>query len=165
MDASKPTDPSEPSGKLWYADGLQFACTGCGNCCTGGPGYIWMNETEIDRLASHLQTQRDVVLKQHCRRIGGQVSLKEKLPNASGEYDCTFLRLLPATIKDQQTVSHAQRLCDIYEVRPMQCRTWPFWQGNLATPAAWQRASLRCPGMNRGKKWNLAEIIARRDAK
>ena len=30
----------------WYAEGLRFACTGCGDCCTGEPGAIWVNEDE-----------------------------------------------------------------------------------------------------------------------
>jgi len=28
----------------WYADGLSFTCTCSGNCCTGGPGFVWMSE-------------------------------------------------------------------------------------------------------------------------
>jgi Fe-S-cluster containining protein len=48
--------------------------------------------------------------------------------------------------------------CRIYGVRPMQCRTWPFWASNLSTPQAWQAAKRRCPGMDRGRLWPLAEI-------
>jgi hypothetical protein len=47
--------PKEP----WYADGLSFTCTCCGNCCTGGPGFVWMDDQEIDRLAEHLRLSRD----------------------------------------------------------------------------------------------------------
>ena len=44
---SEKTDTNQP----WYADGLSFTCTQCGNCCTGGPGYVWISDMEIDRLA------------------------------------------------------------------------------------------------------------------
>ncbi len=44
----------------------------------------------------------------------------------------------------------------------MQCRTWPFWDGNLASHENWQRASGRCPGIGRGRKFTLEEIEARR---
>ena len=27
----------------WYHLGLRFQCTGCGDCCTGAPGYVWIN--------------------------------------------------------------------------------------------------------------------------
>ena len=37
--------------KPWYQDGLQFSCTGCGNCCTGPAGYVWVSEEEIVRIA------------------------------------------------------------------------------------------------------------------
>ncbi|MFM1805538.1 MAG: hypothetical protein RL136_2417, partial [Planctomycetota bacterium] len=31
------TDAQAP----WYAEGLRFECTQCGNCCSGGPGAVW----------------------------------------------------------------------------------------------------------------------------
>ena len=34
--------PRQPSD-AWYAEeGLAFECTGCGDCCTGAPGYVWV---------------------------------------------------------------------------------------------------------------------------
>ena len=38
--------------QLWYADGLKFSCTGCGNCCTGSAGFTWVSEDEIDAAYS-----------------------------------------------------------------------------------------------------------------
>ena len=35
----------------WYADGLRFSCTQCGNCCTGPPGAVWFNEDEGKAMA------------------------------------------------------------------------------------------------------------------
>ena len=64
--------------------------------------------------------------------VSGQMSLREI---ANG--DCTFL--------DGRT-----RRCTIYPVRPAQCRTWPFWNSNLESPEAWDRAKSVCPGMGQG---------------
>ena len=50
LDVIKDGGPGEP----WYADGLNFTCTQCGNCCTGGPGFVWISREEIVRLAAHL---------------------------------------------------------------------------------------------------------------
>ena len=36
----------------WYREGLRFTCTQCGDCCTGAPGYVWVNQEEIDQLAA-----------------------------------------------------------------------------------------------------------------
>ncbi len=42
------------SQQPWYQDGLKFRCTGCGDCCTGAPGYVWVNKEEIAALAVYL---------------------------------------------------------------------------------------------------------------
>ena len=43
-----------------------------------------------------------------------------------------------------------ERGCTVYEDRPRQCRTWPFWRYNVYSPRHWKREAKRCPGMNRG---------------
>ena len=148
----------------WFKDGLQCECTGCGNCCTGGPGYFWMSEQEISRLAEYLKLSVSQTLKKYCRRLNGRISLKEKPPNARGEYDCIFLKEIPAEPGDGTTVQQSKRICTVYPVRPLQCRTWPFWEGNLASRQSWESAARRCPGMNAGRKWSAHEIVSRRDA-
>lgn len=41
--------------------------------------------------------------------------------------------------------------CRVYEARPRQCRTWPWWEENLVSRERWDAAAERCPGMNRGE--------------
>jgi hypothetical protein len=43
----------------WYKDGLRFTCTGCGDCCTGAPGYVWVNKEEIEALAAETNNTPD----------------------------------------------------------------------------------------------------------
>ena len=81
---------SADAEKLWYADGLRFTCTQCGNCCTGGPGVVWISREEIGRLAEHLKLTVDQTIERDRRDVGGKYSLKESR-NARGEYDCVFL--------------------------------------------------------------------------
>ena len=144
----------ESESKPWYGDGLSFTCTQCGNCCTGGPGYVWISEVEIGRLAEHLKISRQEVVEKYCRMIGQRLSLKER-KTAQGNFDCVFLVEEPKTKK---------RTCSVYPVRPLQCRTWPFWDGILETKQDWDRAARRCPGMGRGKKYSLEKIEALRTA-
>ena len=153
-----------PQAQPWYADGLKFQCTQCGNCCTGGPGYVWISDTEIERLAEHLRLSREVVLERFCRRVGDRYSLQEGR-NARGEYDCVFLREIPAEAGAAGQVAQSRRVCGIYEARPLQCRTWPFWDGNLASSENWRRAAHRCPGIDQGKLHDRAHVEAMRDAK
>jgi len=144
----------------WFKDGLRFECTGCGNCCTGGPGYVWISEEETKRLGEYLKLTPALVLRQYTRKMDGRISLKEKRPNAKGEYDCVFLKEVPV----ENAAHETRRICTIYPVRPLQCRTWPFWEGNLASPEAWKAAHKRCPGVNAGRLWTRDEMLARRNA-
>jgi Fe-S-cluster containining protein len=143
----------------WYADGLQFTCSQCGNCCTGGPGHVWVSDEELDRLAEYLKLSRQQVIEQFCRHVNGKYTLDERR-TAEGKYDCIFLKeTKPAT-----TGSPARKSCSIYSVRPLQCRTWPFWPSLLASKLAWDHAGQTCLGINHGEKFSLRRIESIRDA-
>jgi Fe-S-cluster containining protein len=127
------------SEKPWYHNGLQFKCSGCGDCCTGAPGYVWVNKAEIAALAELVDLDVETFMERYTRQIGIRHSLVE-LPN----YDCVFL--------------DAERHCTVYGARPRQCRTWPFWQSNIRTPEDWERTCEECPGSGTGPMVSLEEI-------
>jgi len=137
----------------WYSDGLQFTCTQCGNCCTGEPGFVWISEREIKRLAKYLNVSIETVRDNHCRKIGDRWALQERRNPIHGGHDCVFL-------KDD---NHGRRSCSVYPARPLQCRTWPFWPGNLASQKAWNYAARRCHGMNTGRTFSKTEIESLQD--
>lgn len=112
----------------WYAKGLRFECTGCGQCCTGAPGYIWVDREEIENIAQFLKLTVEEFSRRYLRRVKGKFSLLE-MPKS---YDCIFL-------KDKK--------CQIYSVRPMQCRTFPWWPQHLKSEQDWKEAALRCEGI------------------
>jgi uncharacterized protein len=143
--------------KPWFKDGLSFQCTQCGNCCTGGPGFVWVSDEEIDRLAEHFKLSREETIRQHTRKIEGRLSLKEKRDD-KGEYPCVFLTTF------EKPDGSTGRGCSIYHVRPLQCRTWPFWDGNLMTPRSWDHAGKKCPGLNKGTHYTQEQIESLRDA-
>ena len=131
--------------KPWYRDGLRFQCTQCGNCCTGAPGYVWVNKEEIAALAKEKGLDDMRQFEQiYLRRVGIRKSLKEF---ANG--DCVFL--------DGQT-----RKCTVYKSRPRQCRTWPFWDSNLRTQDTWKETCEVCPGSGVGTLYQLEEIESQR---
>ena len=159
------------SSGAWYADGLKFTCSQCGNCCTGGPGFVWISREEIGRLAEFLGLTPQDTVEKYCRRVNGQFSLKE-FRNARGEYDCVFLKEQKVARPPggagghDEAVTLTRRGCSIYPVRPLQCRTWPFWDSNLASRSAWDRAAQRCHGMNHGRRhFTREQMEALRDAK
>lgn len=131
---------SSCTAEHWYANGLRFQCTQCGRCCTGSPGYVWVDDAEILAIAEHLDRPVGEVRLMHTRLARGRVSLRE---HANG--DCIYL--------DPQT-----RLCRVYEVRPKQCRTWPFWNSNVASPEAWEQTKQVCPGAGQGAFVSAEEV-------
>jgi Fe-S-cluster containining protein len=130
------------SEQPWYQDGLRFQCTRCGHCCTGAPGFVWVNEEEIDAIAEFLGEPFLRVQVFYTRPVDSQRSLREKANS-----DCVFF--------------DREKGCTIYPVRPRQCRTWPFWDSNVATPEAWQRTCERCPGSGKGELIPVDEITRR----
>ena len=51
------------------------------------------------------------------------------------------------------------RRCTVYDTRPRQCRTWPFWNSNLRSREAWDEAAEACPGCNKGDLVPLEQIV------
>jgi Fe-S-cluster containining protein len=136
----KDGDSPEP----WYADGLKFTCSGCGDCCTGAPGYVWVNQEEIGQLAQLIELTPDEFQDQYTRKVGIRRSLKEF---ANG--DCVFF-------------DNESRKCEVYSARPRQCKTWPFWDSNLRTPETWEQTCATCPGSGTGKLHQLVAIETQR---
>ena len=130
--------------KPWYApSGLCFTCTGCGNCCRGPEtGYVFLNAIEIETLAARLGISRDEFGRKYLRKVlGGQISLIEK-PNL----DCVFWT--------------PGKGCEVYEDRPTQCRTFPFWPEVVESAEIWKEEAVHCPGMGKGKRYSPAAIEA-----
>lgn len=152
---------SDDDGATWYADGLNFTCTQCGNCCTGPPGFVWISDEEIERLAGYLKLTVEQVQQQYCRRVAGRISLKERR-TPQGLYDCIFLKEIGAK---PGSPGSRRKACSIYAFRPLQCRTWPFWGQNLASRENWNHAAQRCHGMSHGPRhFSREEIESLRDA-
>jgi len=125
----------------WYAMGLRFDCSQCGDCCTGAPGYVWVNKEEIADLATHQGVTVPEFEAKYVRRVGIRKSLVEY---SNG--DCVFF-------------DGKARKCTVYHARPKQCRTWPFWQSNVASPEAWKQTCEACPGSGQGKLHSLEHIV------
>ncbi len=89
------------------------ACESCGgNCCTGESGYIYLNQQEMEAIATHLELPMAVFKEEYLYKNGYKFSIKERVVDES--HDCVFF--------DREIKG-----CSIYPVRPKQCRTFPFW--------------------------------------
>jgi len=133
----------------WYISGLAFECQGCGRCCAGPEeGYVWLTDKEVVAIAEFLGITEAEMRDKYVRRVNRRLSLREK----EHAHDCVFL----------EADGQGSRACRIYPVRPVQCRTWPYWPQNLTRPENWAAAGKRCPGINRGKVVTFNEIEALR---
>jgi len=120
------TDPPEP----WFSQGLKFQCTGCGKCCTGSPGYVFLSAPDLENLAAHFSLAPEDFAARYTYRVDDKISLIDR-PGTSA---CIFLE---------------DNRCSVYEARPVQCRTFPWWVHFLESPEEWEEAGKRCEGINR----------------
>ena len=125
------------SSKPWYREGLSFSCTRCGDCCTGAPGYVWVEHEEIEELAKFLGLSPGKFGERYLRKVGRRYSLLEK-PGG----DCIFF----------------DSGCTVYPARPVQCRTFPFWRSHLKSQRAWDEIADECPGIGQGKFYAASDI-------
>lgn len=128
----------------WFEDGVRFRCLfpECGDCCSGkrGPGYVWVGVEEMEALAELLQLEFDAFTRRYVRQVDDRFSLIEK-PNT----DCIFYE-------------HGTG-CTVYEARPTQCRTYPFWPEIMGSRHAWEREGCFCPGIEQENSWVPALVI------
>ena len=127
---------------MFYDSGLCFECQRCRYCCSSEPGYVFLSASDIENAANALAISKEEFLALYTREVDYglyyMVSLKEK-----DNYDCIFL---------------GEKGCTIYEGRPLQCRTYPFWPSIIESRQNWESEKHSCPGIGNGKVISKDEI-------
>lgn len=124
----------------WYRDGLRFACQpDCARCCVdhGAFSYVYLEDGDADRIQRHLGLDAPDFELRYVVREDGHTLLRSDGPA------CVFLE---------------GTKCKIYEARPTQCRTFPFWPESLRSRAAWERLKTFCPGVDDGHFHDAATV-------
>jgi Fe-S-cluster containining protein len=100
-----------------------------------------VSEDEIAALADRFDLPEAEFRGRYTRRLrNGDVSLVEK-----ENYDCIFFE--------------QKRGCTVYDDRPKQCRTWPFWSSVVFSSETWDDEAAECPGMNSGPLQQAVDIL------
>jgi uncharacterized protein len=127
------------SNRAYFFDqGLCFACLRCGACCTGAPGTIYVGPGEIALIADLLKLPLAVFMDRYLYPFKESFSIRE---DSLG--NCLFFK----------------NGCAIYAVRPLQCRTFPFWFDNLRSETRWLETARRCPGIGQGRRYRKDELV------
>ena len=125
----------------WYGEGIRFECQGSGKCCVsrGQYGYVYLNKKDRQRMAKVLGVSTQFFTRNFCSKTEGFFHLRED----KSSKNCLFLK------KNQ---------CSVYEGRPTQCRTWPFWP-ELMNAKSWKKDVVGfCPGVGKGRLYKPEEI-------
>ncbi len=127
------------AAEAFYAKGIRFECQGSGKCCMsrGTHGYVYLTLADRKRFAGHLGIDVRTFDRRYCERTDGHIHLKN--PAA----DCQFLD---------------GKRCSVYEGRPSQCRTWPFWPENMNAKSWNREIKTFCPGVGKGRVYTQEEI-------
>jgi Fe-S-cluster containining protein len=125
--------------KPWWSEGIKFECQGSGKCCVsrGDYGYVYVTPKDRQALAKLFKLTTREFTKKYCEKEEGNWKLKDFTKS------CVFLQ---------------GKMCGVYEARPTQCRTWPFWPENMSAKAWDKEVVSFCPGVNKGRVWTPAEI-------
>lgn len=129
------------SGKReWWSEGVRFQCQGSGRCCVsrGEFGFVYLTKDDRARMAKLLKMTAGAFTRKYCKKTDGVWHIKD----AEGP-ECLFLK---------------KNRCEVYEARPMQCRTWPFWP-EVMNAKSWSReVKAFCPGIGKGRLIKADEI-------
>lgn len=130
------------SDKKFYSDGLKFKCQQCSYCCRHEPGYIFFTHDELEKMSDYLSITKSNFIRKYTKivdlGITSRYTIVEKPNN-----DCIFWE---------------KSGCVIYEVRPFQCKSYPFWSSIVEEEKFWQEESKTCPGMNKGEVVDSSKI-------
>lgn len=116
----------------WYArqGGLNFACTQCGKCCAR-PGYIDVLPEEAHVLADRFQ----------------QGASPEDLEGILWSYEQDFDVWSITVPEGGHCPFLVDGMCSVHDVKPQQCRTYPFWPEILASKKTWEAEAVYCEGI------------------
>jgi len=112
---------------------------------------VLLTRDEGEAMAEELGLGTDEFFEKYTRHTSVGLSLVEN--ETEHGFDCVFL--------DREKIP-GKAVCGLYNARPAQCRTWPFWKSNLTSERAWNHATRICPGIDKGKVHGVEHIKQQR---
>ena len=95
---------------------FDFKCKRCGKCCRS-KGYVSIGSEEINNISKRMDIAKKEFINTYTKKTkDNEIVLK----NTKGA--CIFLK---------------GNVCSIYDVRPDQCKLFPFWPENIISKKKW----------------------------
>jgi Fe-S-cluster containining protein len=140
MQPSSKPKPTPTAAATWWHEGVRFECQGSGRCCVsrGQYGFVYVTIEDRRALAKLLKISTAAFTRKYCeKKEEGIWKLRDFNEN------CRFLD---------------GKMCGVYEARPVQCRTWPWWPEVMGAKAWAREVAAYCPGVGKGPLRTREEI-------
>jgi uncharacterized protein len=128
----------------FWQQGLQFHCTQCSKCCRHDSGFVFLSAQDLDRLLEWSQLPAVEFVERYCTWVpfgpDAHLSLSEQ-----DNKDCVFW---------------SDGGCSVYPARPLQCRTYPFWETIVDEEEHWREERTECPGIGLGAPRSAEEVAS-----
>lgn len=133
---------------------MNFECQqSCGGkCCTidwqsdmPGAVFVFLTKEDTARLEKFLGATRHAFSNVgyfDSTRFTREPSKQRYVKSA--QHSCTFFK---------------EGKCSVYEARPTQCRTYPYWPENIVDGQLSEEAALACPGVGKGSARHAAHLL------
>jgi Fe-S-cluster containining protein len=110
---------------------MRFECQhGCTKCCDRS-GFVHLTGEDAERIASYLGLAQEAFEAQYAVRR--RTTIRIDVPEQG---QCPFL---------------GDGGCSIHAVKPLQCRTFPFWPDIIESRRSWHETGKLCPGIGKGE--------------
>lgn len=129
--------PKLPFSLPWYEEGLDFSCTGCSKCCQVD-GDVWLAPEEVTNIVNYLDDGENGVSSIDGFR---KKYIRAEIAPADGDHSLSWMCLKR---KEGACIFlDPSGQCGIYDVRPVQCSTYPFWPSLLEDSDVWGEEAVR----------------------
>lgn len=115
---------------------FRFACQRCAHCCTGGSGYVWLADGEVEALSAELGASVESFARRFVRRVVDPRTGEQRLALREDEAAGGRCALLVGANE-----------CSVYASRPAHCRAFPYWPSVMEGGAGFEAARATCPGI------------------
>ena len=146
-------------------NGIEFSCQMCGSCCRGfEEGEVYLYQDDIERLTKSLNLKKKSELKkfaeEYLKVINDSFFWKEPGVERGKTYRFKSLGF-KFTGNDEHCRFLEENSCIVHEVRPFQCKCFPFWHMLVSNRKNFIDYSKKCPGLKglKGRHYSKEEIL------